>query len=232
MVSALGGGEKDMMHDTTTHPLRILIADDHPMMLMGIRALLSTRGRYEIVGEASTAEDAIELARKLHPDIAVMDISLPGMNGLDAAAVLRRETPDVKVVILSMYEDHEYVLQFVRCGASAYVIKNNSPQELLSAIDAVAKGQAYFSPSVAGMILREQQGAAKQDSPALNERERQVLVHLARGMTTKQIAETLYISSRTVQKHRENIMAKLGLHSVADLTRWAIARKLIELDGR
>ncbi len=208
----------------------IVIADDHPMMLMGVRALLSTEPRYEIVGEATNAEDAIAMAKRLAPNIVVMDISLPGMNGLEAAGLLRRDMPSVKVVILSMYEEHEYVMSFIRSGASAYVLKNNSPQELLVALDAVEKGQAYFSPSISGKLLKERQGQLKEALPVLNDREREVLTLLAEGMLSREIAAKLCLSSRTIQKYRENIMAKLGLHTVADLTRYAISHKLIPLD--
>jgi DNA-binding NarL/FixJ family response regulator len=217
------------MEHQTGRPIRVIITDDHPMMRMGVRSLLATQRTIQIVGEAATAEEAIAIARKVEPDIVIMDISLPEMNGLDGAARLLGDLPGVRVIILSMYEDSEYILRFVRSGASAYVLKNNSPEELLLAIQAVAKGEAYFSPSIAAKILRERQGIAKSDSQDLTDRERAVLIYIAQGLQSKGIAQKLCVSQRTVAKHRENLMAKLGLHSVAELTRYAIAHKLIDI---
>ena len=210
--------------------VRILVADDHPMMLMGVRALLSTQPNIEIVGEASTGEEAIAMAKTLTPDIVVMDISLPDMNGLDATIILLHELPDVKVIILSMFEDSEYVSMFVNSGASAYVLKNNSPDELLSAVDAVSAGGAFFSSSVSQKILKEQKKNVGNTSTELKSREKQVLILIAKGYSSKQIADKLCLSTRTVAKYRELVMQRLNLHTVADLTKYAIAKKWITID--
>src|SRR5512138_997593 len=177
------------------HPtIRLLVADDHPMMLLGIRRALASEECIEIVGEASDGREAVAKAGSLSPDIVIMDVSLPLLNGLEAARIIRREHPCVKVIILSMYDDREYVSRFLDSGASAYVLKNNPPEELLRAIRAVHAGEAYFSPSIAQLILQKHQSASVKSADQLTEREREVLSRLARGLSSKQIAVELFIS--------------------------------------
>ncbi len=212
------------------HKIRILIADDHPMMLTGIKTVLSSRKHLEIVGEASNSEDAILQTKKLAPDIVLMDISMPVMNGMEATVVLGKQAPDVKVILLTMHTEQAYVAQFIKSGAHGYVVKSGSPDELLTAIEAVYGGGAFFSPAISQALLSEQRSGVGPSS-GLTERELQVLTLLAKGLGNKQIADRLQISLRTVGKYREHIYMKLNFRSLADLTKYAIAQKLIEIDS-
>lgn len=209
--------------------IRVLIADDHAMMRMGIRGLLSTHSSIEIVGEAADGEEVVAKTKELVPDIVIMDLSMPRINGFEATAQILRDMPLVKIIILSMYENKEYVSQFMKSGAAGYVLKNNSPGELLLAIQAVSNGGAYFSPSVSHTILNDVQSVSGKKSHELTEREQTALILLAQGFSSKEIAEKMLISFRTVAKYREEIMKKLDLHSVAELTQYAISNNLIKI---
>ena len=199
------------------------------MMRMGVRNLLAMDPRIEVVGEVSDGLQAITQTAKFVPDIVIMDISLPVVKGLEATMKILQEHPCVRVILLSMYEDKEYVSQFLKSGASAYVLKHNPPSELLSAIDAASRGEAYFSPSIAQIVLQEYTRATTKLPNDLTIREQEALILLAQGLSSKQIAGKMYVSIRTVAKYRESIMQKLNLHSVAELTQYAIAKKLIEI---
>ena len=207
--------------------VRVLVADDHSMVREGIRSVLERETGFEVVGEATTGLEVLALAERLQPDIAVLDISMPGQSGLVAAARIRMELPDVKVLILSMYDNCEYVLESVRAGAHGYLLKDGAAQELATAIRAVLSGEAYFSSVVAarlteavrGDLGREQGRASLQ---ALTGREREVLQGIARGLTNKEIAGELGISHRTVETHRESLMRKLNIRTVAGLTKFAL----------
>ncbi len=210
-----------------TGAVRVLVADDHAMVREGIRSVLERDAGFEVVGEASSGTEVVPLAEKLQPDVAVLDISMPGESGLIAAARLRMQLPDVKVLILSMHDNCEYVLESVRAGAHGYLLKDGAAQELTAAIRAVLGGEAYFSSVVAarltaavrGDLEREQERASLQ---ALTGREREVLHGIARGLTNKEIASELGISHRTVETHRESLMRKLGIRTVAGLTKFAL----------
>ncbi len=211
--------------------IRVLLADDHPTVLLGIRSFLSTEQNIQVVGEALTGNDVVRLAHELRPDVVVMDISMPGLNGLEATHLLCKELPLTKIVILTMHDDREYVVQFLRSGASAYVLKTSSPTELTSAIKAVVKGGAFFSPTIAEMVRKDRQtGYQAKPEPILTEREAQILLLIARGKSSKEISNLLCISKRTVNKHRENMMEKLNIHTIAELTQYAISRKLLEIN--
>lgn len=210
--------------------VRVLIADDHPMMLSGVRSVLSTQKRIEIIGEAHDGDQAIAMTKELLPDIILMDISMPGTGGLEASSILREEMPDVKVIILSMHDDREYILRFVKSGACGYVLKKAPPDELLRAIDSVSNGEAFLSPAIANALLKEQQQSSGKTSTGLTKREEQVLLLIAKGCSSKQIADRMYLSVRTVGKYRETIMQKLGIHSIAELTKYAIAMKLVDIE--
>ena len=215
------------MEYTLTKKIKVIIADDHPMMLTGIRGVLTTRPHIEIIGEATDGKEVVEKTRALAPDIVITDISMPLLNGFEVARAIRDTMPDVKVIILSMYEDREYVTEFLKTGASGYVLKSNSPEELLKAVDVVSAGKAYFSPSVSQMILQECQRLGPTAPDGLTDREMEVLRFIARGYSSKQIAKSMYISPRTVAKYRELIMRKLNRHSVAELTQYAISHNLL-----
>ncbi len=211
-------------------PIRLLLADDHPVVREGIRAALSSDARFRIVGEASNGEEAIRMTELLEPDVVLMDITMPGTSGLQATRAIRRSTPHAKVLVLTIHESREYVRQILRCGARGYLLKDAAPQELRRAIEIVAKGEPFFSPSVSQVLLDEFLQAPRGtegDSANLSPREREVLALVARGRTNKEIAAELGISVRTVETHRTRIGRKLGLRSAADLTRFAIAHGLI-----
>ena len=213
-------------------PIRVLVADDHAMVREGIRSVLEREG-FQVVGEATTGTEVLPLAEAQQPDVAVLDISMPGETGLQAAARLRHALPHIRVLILSMYDNTEYVLESVRAGAHGYLLKDGAAQELASAIRTVLGGEAYFSPAVAarlseavrGDIAREQRNS---NLDLLTGREREVLAGIARGLTNKEIAGELGISHRTVETHRESLMKKLGIRTVAGLTKFALETKLVE----
>ena len=215
--------------------IRILLADDHPMVREGIRSSLAANPRFQIVGEAGDGEEAVRMTKKLAPDIVLMDINMPRTNGLEATEKLSREAPKAKVLILTMHNKKEYVLQIVRCGARGYVLKDASPQELVRAIETVDGGEAFFSAGIAQVALNDYVDSARAQKSAhkenrLTPREIQVLALIAQGSSNKEIASRLGISVRTVETHRERIMGKLEIRTVAGLTKFAITNKLIELE--
>ena len=214
--------------------IRLLLADDHPVVREGIRSCLANHDRLEIVGEAIDGKDAINKAKELVPDIVLMDINMPTMNGLKATEELRQKLPKIKVLILTVHSNKEYALQMIRSGARGYVLKDSSPKELIQAIESVYHGDAFFSPEVARLVLNDYVAKASRidSAPAaeLSEREREVLALIAKGCTSKQIAAQLGVSIRTAESHRENIMRKLNIHNVAGLTRFAISKGIIVSD--
>ena len=211
--------------------VRVLIADDHPMMCMGIRDVLSTSKNIEVVGEAMSCQDAIAKAKERYPDILLLDISMPDISGIVAANILRQELPDVKVILLSMHDEKEYIEQFLKSGAHAYVLKSSPPGEIIQAIEAVQNGGAFFSPPISRVLLEHKQamdnGTVSHDD--LTPRELQVLALLVNGQSSKQIAHALHISVRTVAKYRETLMRKLDRHTVAELIQYAISKKIVEI---
>lgn len=212
-------------------PIRVLVADDHAIVRTGIRHVLETEPGFVVVGEASNGADALALALALAPDVAVLDISMPGGSGLLAAAELRRRCPDTRVLMLSMHENTEYVLESLRAGVHGYILKDSAAAELGTAIRAVVGGESYFSPPVArqlgAVVRRELVGDGPGALAQLSGRERQVLVGVARGRTNKEMAQEMGISHRTVESHRESLMRKLDVYTVAELTRIAIEERLI-----
>ncbi|MBI4658916.1 MAG: response regulator transcription factor [Verrucomicrobia bacterium] len=217
--------------------IRLLLADDHPVVREGIRSCLARFEELEVVGEAANGVDVVTKAKLLHPDLVLMDIHMPMLNGLEATDRLRNENPRIRVLALTVYESREYVARIVRAGAGGYVLKDASPEELRQAIRSVAAGHAFFSPRVVTHALNDYVSRADPTAPPelpnLSKRERDVLARIADGLTNKQIAQSLNLSVRTVETHRERIMRKLGIHSVAGLTKYAIANKLTlaDMDG-
>jgi DNA-binding NarL/FixJ family response regulator len=211
--------------------IRVLVADDHAIVRTGIRHVLETAPGFSVVGEAASGTEALALALELKPDVAVLDISMPGGSGLETAAALRERLPDTRVLILSMHDNPEYVLESLRSGVHGYILKDSAAQELSGAIRAVRRGESYFSPPIArrlgavvrGELTREPAGTLAQ----LTVRERQVLEGVARGRTNKEIAQELGISHRTVESHRESLMRKLEVYTVAGLTKLALEEGLI-----
>jgi two-component system nitrate/nitrite response regulator NarL len=213
--------------------IRVLVADDHPVVRKGLHSCLSKQERLRIVGEATTGEEAVERALALAPDVVLMDISMPRMNGLVATQTLRQEAPQIKVLILSVHNNREYIFRIIQAGAHWYVSKEASPEELLHAIESVYTGETFFSPEVAQAALHQlvQNGGKKEPFAQLTVREREVLVLIAEGQSNKEIASKLGIGVRTIETHRERIMRRLDIHSVAGLTKFAIANGLVPLEG-
>jgi len=212
---------------------RLLLVDDHAVVRSGLRMLLSAESDVEIVGEASTAKEAIETAEAVRPDVILMDIGLPDLSGIDATREIKRRIPGVSIVALTIHEDEEYFFKMLEAGASGYVPKRAAPDELLTAIRAAATGEVYLYPSLAKLLVKDY---LNQEHPAgeqvnlggLTERERELLSYLAEGTGNDEIAVSLVISPKTVERHRENIMRKLNLHSRTELVRYAIRKGIIK----
>jgi DNA-binding NarL/FixJ family response regulator len=205
--------------------IRVLIADDHAVVREGIRHVLSSDDGFDVVGEAANGVEAVSLARALEPDVVVLDISMPSLSGLDAAAQIRDSVPDASILVLSIHDHEEYVLQSVRAGAQGYLRKDSSPAELRGAVRAVHEGGSVFGGDVARALasaLRNERRIAQ-----LTARERDVLVEIARGRTNKEIAALFGLSVRTIESHRESLMKKLEIHGVAALTRFALDAGLL-----
>ena len=213
--------------------IRILLADDHTVVRQGLKALLEAQSDMTVVGEAANGRQAMQIARKLEPDVVVMDIAMPSLNGLEATRQIIRALPSAKVLILSSYNDDEYVSQLAEAGAAGYLLKQTAATDLIRAIREVHKGKAFFSPAVSKRLLeyyRETivKGArAPRPRPSLTSRETEVLQLIAEGEGNKQIAAELGISVKTVEKHRQQVMNKLHIHEVAGLTRYAISKGMI-----
>jgi NarL family two-component system response regulator LiaR len=213
-----------------TRPIRVIIADDHMIVRTGIRHVLESQPGFEVVGEAATGSDAITLVAKLQPDVVVLDISMPGESGLHVVGRLRNGSPEPRVLILSMHDNAEYVLESVRAGADGYLLKDTAATELRSAIRTVCRGESYFSPPIASRLrqaLRGERATYAGTVAQLTAREREVLIGVAKGKTNKEIAGDLGISHRTVETHRESLMRKLQIWTVAELTRFALGAGMV-----
>lgn len=210
--------------------IRVLIVDDHTLFRESLRSLLKAARGIEIVGEAEDGIEAVRKAVQLRPDVVLMDIAMPNLNGLQATRQIKRESPSVKVLILTMYETEQYIIEMLRSGASGYILKRAAARELVSAIQAVSQGNAYLYPSVAKKVLNgylEQIKAGEKKGERLSVRELDVLCLVAEGKTNKEIAKLLSISVHTVQTHRLNLMKKLKVHDRTQLVRYAIREGLI-----
>ncbi|TAL06074.1 MAG: response regulator transcription factor [Verrucomicrobia bacterium] len=213
--------------------IKVLVVDDHPVVRKGITACLAHNQHIGIVGESGDGRDAVRKIRELQPDLVLMDINMPQMNGLAVTELLRREMPQVKVLILSMHSNTEYVLRIIQAGAKGYVLKDASTEELVRAIETVDRGEAYFSSDVARVALNQfvRGGGQSDELSALTNREREVLTQIAEGLSNKEIASALGVGVRTVETHRERIMRKLDIHNVAGLTKFAISKGLVSVNG-
>jgi two-component system nitrate/nitrite response regulator NarL len=212
--------------------IKILIADDHPVVRKGLHSCLARQDRLKVVGEASDGDMALSKTRELVPDVVLMDISMPKMNGLAVTEQLRKDVPNTKVLVLSMHSNREYIFRIIQAGAHGYVSKEASPEELLRAIESVHSGEPFFSPEIAKAALNQMisNGGKKEPFAQLTGREREVLVLIAEGQSNKEIANKLGIGVRTIETHRERIMRRLDIHSVAGLTKFAIANGMIPLE--
>ncbi len=215
--------------------IRVLLADDHTIVREGLRWILKQSQDIEIVAEADNGRDAIKLAHQLLPDVVLMDIAMADLNGMEAARQILADNPTVKIVALSAYDDRRYVMGMLDAGATAYVLKANAGDELLQAVQAVLDGKTYLTPEVADKAVdnytHRPLTKADRERMELGPREREVLQLVAEGNSSAQVAARLKISIRTVDAHRRNIMRKLDLHSVADLTKYAVRQGLTRLDG-
>jgi two-component system, NarL family, nitrate/nitrite response regulator NarL len=214
------------------HRIRVLIADDHPVARRGIASWLKQRANMEVVGEARDGEEALRKARELLPDVLVADICMPHRTGLEVAQALQKELPNIRVLLLSMHTDRSYVLSCVQSGARGYILKEAGADELVQAIETVNAGHSSFSPVIAEILFKQFDRGNGQGEPALSNltrREREVLIGIAEGLTSKEIANRLNMSIRTVETHRERLMNKLDIRSVAGLTRFAVARGLVKV---
>jgi DNA-binding NarL/FixJ family response regulator len=208
-------------------PLKILLADDHQIIRQGLKALLEQKG-FAVVGEASDGHEAVRVANEKHPDVAVLDLSMPLLNGIDAARQIRHDLPGTKVILLTMHTDEQYVLNAIRAGISGYVLKSEAATDLVKAIQDVNKGLTHLSSRISRAVVKGY--LDKNESPAdpLSPRERQVLQLVAEGKTTKEIATVLGVSVKTADSHRTRIMKKLDMHGTAGLVRYAIRTGLIQ----
>jgi two-component system nitrate/nitrite response regulator NarL len=212
--------------------IKVLVADDHPVVRKGLQTCLAKQKNLRVVGEAVDGDEALRMARALSPDVVLMDISMPGMNGLAVTEVLHKEAPDMKVLILSVHSNKEYIFRGIQAGAHGYVSKEAPPEELLRAIESVYEGEPHFSEDIRRDALNQFVigGGKKPPFAQLTSREREVLILIADGQSNKEIADLLNIGVRTIETHRERIMRRLNIHSVAGLTKYAIANGLISLD--
>jgi len=212
--------------------IRLLLVDDHAVVRSGVKMLLENEHDVQILGEASSASEAIEAAMRLKPNVILMDIGLPDLSGIDATREIKKRVSDVSIVALTIHEDEEYFFKMLEAGASGYVPKRAAPEELLTAIRAAATGQVYLYPSLAKLLVRDflEGGRAdvEQTPSDLTNREQEVLTYLAEGASNEEIAAALVISPKTVARHRENIMRKLSLHSRSELVRYAIRKGIIK----
>ena len=215
--------------------IRVLLADDHPLARKGVAALLKTRKGFVVVGEAEDGAEAVQKTGELSPDVVVLDAMMPNMSGLEATKIIREKYPDVRVLILTGYENEEHLYQIIEAGAAGYVLKTAGVEELANAISSVAKGGKLFSSGVSQLMVegylrraKEGQQQKNQEEEPLTKREKEILKFVAEGWTNQMISDKLFISPRTVDTHRTNLMRKLNLHDVASLVRYAMDHGIVE----
>jgi len=213
--------------------IRVLLADDHTILRDGIRALLDDQDDMEVVGEAEDGQSTVKMVAHLQPDVVVMDIAMPLLNGLEATRQIQRDYPQVKVLILTMHENEEYIRQVLAAGALGYVLKDAAARDLIGAIRAVNRGEAVLSPAITRLVIEDylRWGDIRPEDATngLTSREREVLQLIAEGYTNKEIAEILCLSVKTIQSHRTNLMSKLDLHDRGELIKYAIQKKIIDI---
>lgn len=213
--------------------IRVLLVDDHAILREGIKALLEKQDNIEVVAEAGDGREAIPKAAQFRPDVVVLDISMPTMDGLESTRQMKRDNPDIKVLVLTMHDNEEYFFQLLRAGASGYVTKKSVSRELVSAIEAVYRGESFFCPSMAKFLLsdflRLDKAVENTGQEELTPREREIVKLIAEGYTNQQIADLLHRSVKTIESHRSNILRKLGIHDSIELVKYAVRKKLIEI---
>ena len=216
-------------------PFRILVADDHEIVRRGLIALLEGQPGWEICGEASDGRQTVERAQQLKPDVVVLDIGMPGLNGLETTRVLKKTLPQVKVLVLTLHDSDQVIREVLDAGAVGFLLKSDAARDLVAAVDALKRGRTYFTPKVASMVLdgylkkRNGEEEPSTDPDRLTPRERQVVQLLAEGKSSKEVAVTLNLSVKTAETHRSNIMRKLGLHSVGELVLYAVRNNIVQV---
>jgi DNA-binding NarL/FixJ family response regulator len=217
---------------STKEKLKVLVVDDHPVVRKGLQTCLARQERLKIVGEACDGDEALVKVRELLPDVVLMDIDLPRMNGLAVTELLRKERPRIKVLVLTVHTNKEFILRIIQAGAHGYVPKVARPDELVRAIESVCDGEAFYGPEIAQAALNQiiSSGGKQEPFVQLTTREREVLALIANGRSNKEVASRLGIGVRTIETHRERIMRKLKIHSIAGLTRFAILNGIIPLE--
>ena len=213
--------------------LRVILADDHTLVRAGLRSLVEQLKEVTVIAEAKDGHEVLALAAEHHPDVVLMDLSMPGMNGLEAALRLKKDEPQIKIIVLSMHASEEYVLQALRAGASGYLVKDSAPLELALALQAVARGETYLSPPISRQVVDSyMQRVGQVDDPlaVLTGRQREILQLIAEGSSTKDIARKLNLSVKTVETHRAQLMERLDIHEVAGLVRFAIRHGLVNTE--
>ena len=214
-------------------PTRILIADDHDIIRAGVRSVLEAHPQFAVVAEAVSGAQAVELAQRHHPDLIITDVSMPGMDGIEATSAILKDLPGTKVIALSMHESRSYLVRMLKAGASGYILKIDAAKEILTAIDTVMEGRIYLSPSMIGGVVRDiiidGEGVASSGAiPALSPRQAEVLKFIVSGKSLKEIAAQLNLSVKTMEKHRMQVMTKLGAGSSAELVMIAIRMGLVD----
>jgi two-component system response regulator NreC len=219
--------------------IRILIADDHDVVRSGLRMLFKGTPGFAVIAEATNGEEAVALVGKHKPDIAILDISMPKINGIEATRMIKEKKSSTRVLILTIHENEEYVYQMVRAGASGYVLKNAGKKELFAAVRAVAAGERFFSPGISNLMIDEFIKRAKTQEPSgpalqhdLTNREIEILRYIGQGLTNAQIAKQLYLSVRTVDTHRTNLMQKLKIHDTVGLVKYALEAGLLDINAK
>jgi len=216
--------------------IKVMLCDDHAILRSGLTRLLGEQEDIEVVGEAENGREAVQKVQELYPDIVLMDIGMPVMNGMEATKQIKKRNPDIKVLVLTMHDNEEYLFQVLQAGASGYVLKKAADSDLVNAIHVVARGDCFLYPSAAKMVVEDyleklrsgQEPTSSYDT--LTDREREILKLVAEGYTNREIAESLFISVKTVETHKSNIMEKLNLHKRAELVRYAIRKGILQVD--
>jgi len=215
--------------------IKVLIADDHTILRQGIKALLDNQAEIEVIGEAKDGREALTLIERLLPDVILMDIAMPGLNGLEATRRIKKKFPKIKVLVLTMYTNEEYVFQILNAGANGYLVKETAFQDLISAIRAVYRDEAFMSPSISKKVINRYTQRVRETNNTtgdiLTTREREILQLIAEGSSSKKIAEALFISPKTVETHRTHIMDKLNIHNRTDLIKYAIRTGIVDIDS-